>query len=476
MMAYLPEFYADETFYSWACRYYAHSGYPSYVNVLEDLLENRYAKIDMEFIGKLNLEAKEVLDKEFGLEKIIREHTMLRQYTMFSPRSEVDDIVRAIRIGDTHFRQFFRNPDRSRDKQGRRLRYCPCCVNKDRKRYGEAYWHRSWMLKGISICSKHRCRLQESDVEISSRISPRLFVAEQVIPQAQNAAPVLDERAYAFASFVQRLFEMDESIVEHVPAHQFLASKLEGTPYISTRGQAKQISRLFEDLQLFYQNQHNELGVKSRLSKLFEGKYHNPYGIWQLAFFLGISPYDLNNRVLPEKSQTIRFNERVKELYEQGEGCYRIAEKMGCSPSTALKANRIRNKAGYAGTKRKGKSLKDWARMDRESAEKVKALCERIYHGSDKDGRPGRVTKKGVNTKMGWPERSIDRLPQCLEIVLSYDESKEEYWAREIEWAQNKLSETKPLEEISPSQIWKKVNLRKKEYERVLEILLEKKE
>ena len=44
------------------------------------------------------------------------------------------------------------------------LRYCPACVNRERSRFGEAYWHRSHQFPGVLICTEHKAWLEESEV------------------------------------------------------------------------------------------------------------------------------------------------------------------------------------------------------------------------------------------------------------------------------------------------------------------------
>ena len=55
MIAYLPELYEDELAYSWFARYFVHM-YPVYASALEDLLENRNMRPDVEFVNRLSVE------------------------------------------------------------------------------------------------------------------------------------------------------------------------------------------------------------------------------------------------------------------------------------------------------------------------------------------------------------------------------------------------------------------------------------
>lgn len=83
MISYFPEIYEDELVYSWFARYFAHSGYPCYMNALEDLFIKRNCAADIEFIGPINQEAKSIMESICTMDKLIFEHTMFPQYARF---------------------------------------------------------------------------------------------------------------------------------------------------------------------------------------------------------------------------------------------------------------------------------------------------------------------------------------------------------------------------------------------------------
>ena len=45
------------------------------------------------------------------------------------------------------------------------LRYCPVCVEHDRRSYKEAYWHRLHQLGVVHVCPIHKVLLQNSSVK-----------------------------------------------------------------------------------------------------------------------------------------------------------------------------------------------------------------------------------------------------------------------------------------------------------------------
>ena len=83
MIAFMPQIYPDELFYSWICRYYIHSGSFSHKSVRNDFYCKKSDNISKEFIGNLNQHAKEVLSAMYPMEELILKHTMFPQYARF---------------------------------------------------------------------------------------------------------------------------------------------------------------------------------------------------------------------------------------------------------------------------------------------------------------------------------------------------------------------------------------------------------
>jgi hypothetical protein len=44
---------------------------------------------------------------------------------------------------------------------------------------------------------------------------------------------------------------------------------------------------------------------------------------------------------------------------------------------------------------------------------------------------------------MGWPSKRLDLLPLCRVEVNRYHETMQQYWAREIVWAYNKVRDNR---------------------------------
>jgi len=149
MISYLPELYPDELVYSWFCRFYIHGGYLTHKAALADLFEKRSCNPSKEFIGYLNANAQKIISKAIPINKLVTEHTMFPQYARFIPSDKKIAALRLLGEGSTDPHHLLtilvRNPN------SRSLKFCAACVQEDREKYGEAYWHRSHQIRNINL-------------------------------------------------------------------------------------------------------------------------------------------------------------------------------------------------------------------------------------------------------------------------------------------------------------------------------------
>lgn len=426
MIGFMPALYPDELIYSWFARYYAHSGHSAYVFAIGDLLENRYIRPDVEFLNRLNPDAREIIAKMIPMEELIFQHTMFPS-ARFVQKVRLNTALQSMisQEGDVH--NLLPLP---KTNLPRYIKYCPICAVEDREQYGEAFWRRSALLRNIDVCAKHGCRLKNTDILISGKQSPRLYVAEAEIKDVEPEFAE-DGLELHLAQYMTEVFHAPIAMDNEVGIGDFLNSRLEGTKYLSVRGKMRNISQLFEDFMGFY-GELPQQGITrlSQMQKIFTGYRYDFYEVCQMAFFLGISAGELTNPKLPEKSQTELFNEKVAELYRAGLGSHRIARVVGSCSSTALKANREKTQAEHDYSVRKGMRKNDWDAVDAEMLQTVRDTCRQIYHNNGK--RPGKVTVYAVCRALKLPDKRFDYLPKCRAVIQEYVESYEVYWARKL--------------------------------------------
>lgn len=420
MISYFPDVYPDELFYSWICRYYAHSGYTAYIAASEDILSNRNGKVRYEFTATLNEDARNVIYKMTAPQNIVTDHTMYPYYARFAPWDRRKAAFDVLVNGNANVGNLLPIPN---SKSERYLMYCPDCAADDRSNYGEAYYHRLHQIRHIGICAKHGCRLQSTGLGIHGNVSPRLFVPEVVIPREFNHNDSEYLPVGAFQQYMADVFCQPVDIDNQVPIGDFLTQKLRGTPYISTVGCMRYIARLHRDLCKAFTNTTYQ---EHHLQKLFLGYNFDPHLIMMVAYHLGISHQDLCN---PVKQQA----------------------------NEPKQPPRTRARSSYS--TRAGAQAQEWDKMDKVSLPAVREAIKRLH--IDSKGRPRRVTVRAVCDIMGWPNKRLDLLPLCSAEVRRYRETMPQYWAREVVWAYNQLAITN--KHINWKAIRDLINIRRKD-------------
>lgn len=432
MISYFPEIYEDELVYSWFARYFAHSGYPCYVNALEDIFIKRNCAADIEFIGPINQEAKRIIESICTMDKLIFEHTMFPQYARFLDLDRQKIATESLIGGGGDPYNLLSIPTSS---STRVVRYCPLCAQEDREKYGETYFHRSHLIRGIMTCTKHKCKLRNTKVEISKCRSPRLHVPEDVIPTTTFCDDDISasEAQQRFDEYLMQCFYLEFRFLQSESVGMFISSKLDGTRYLSSGGRKKHVALLYEDiLKFFGDNVPQGIQELYHLQKILTGYNTNFLWVCQLAFFLEIPPQELC----------------TPEIWKE----YIIKSRWNKPPQ---------KERTYS--TRTGKTKDDWATIDKEMAPLLEKVVKDIYDGGG--GRPRRVTQNTVEKIMKWPNKRIDCLPLCKKIISKYYESFEDYWARECVWAYSMLTQEMGEKTIFWKHLRDKTNLRKKNFE-----------
>lgn len=421
MICYLPQIYPDELLYSWFCRYYVHSGYPSYIMAIDDLLTRRTAKINYEFAAELNDEAKDVIRQVVDSATLILNHTMFPYYARFAAHDRRKAAMDALTNGNANISNLLPFPT---CKGERYLMYCPACAAEDRISYGEAYYHRMHQIRHIGICTRHRCRLLSTGIKIHGNASPRLFVAEEVIPQGVVHKSVSDAVVEQFAQYEVDVFSQPLNMSGTVPIGVFLTEKLRGTPYISTVGCMRHIAKLNKDLGKAFEHYTYQ---EHHLQKVFLGYNFDPHLIALIGYHLSITPQELGSLILDQDSNAVQPHPRTR------------ARNSYCT--------------------RAGAQAQNWSKMDKDCLHAVREVIKRLY--VDSTGRPRRVTPRAVCDIMGWPNKRLDLLPLCSAEVQRYRETMPQYWAREVVWAYNQLAITN--KHINWKAIRDLINIRRKD-------------
>ena len=396
MIGFMPEIYPDELLYSRFARYYERSGYMAYIFAAEDLFQNKNERPDVEFINRLTQDAQSVIHKKMSADEVIMNHTMFPYYGRFLSRERRTEAYFALLNTDGNYRNLLPIP---KAKRQRFLRYCPMCVNMDRDKYGETYWHRAHQMQSVDICPVHFCVLQNMDIAIGSTTSPRFSAAENMIKDFEKIEVVEDEKERKLVQYILDVFASNIDFDNDTKLGDYLSYRLKGTKYMT--GALRNMQGLTNDFNDFYGTE-TELW---RIQKILTNVNVKIRDICMLAMFLKITPEELNN---PHIGESI------------------------------IKLNR---KKVYTNAK-PGSKAKDWNSVDNVALPKVQKAIETLKRIEP----PKRVTVYAIERILKLPSKQIQKLPKCRTEVLKHSETQTQFWARKIEWAVKKLvAENQPI-------------------------------
>ncbi len=445
MIVQFPLFYPDELVYSLLARYYVKSGYMRYTFVAQDLFASKTARPDIEFVNQYTPAAYEVLTKNLPIEYIIEKYTMFPCYGRFiKPDRKQKAFTSLCGMKGNYYNLL--SMQKSKDGKERCLRYCPICASEDREQFGESYWHRLHQLQGMNCCFIHKCRLIDSPIVISGKDSPKLVTAEEMIPSESEIKVMDNGMEIMLSDYMTRVFQADMDLKSEVTIGEYLHSKMPVDKYRSVRGKQRNIALFHSDFMEYYKElEQNHFTEIWQIQKVFTEQRANFNEICMIALFLEIPVDELVKPVLPETSDEEAFDERVKELHNQGLKYPEIAELLGASYNVVKPVGEKRYGSKTSKKHNKGGRIKqDWSSIDIQTLPKVTVAIKDLQ--GSRTTRPKKITLYAVARKMNVHSKYFDNLPLCKQEILKHHESQEEYWAREVAWAVNRIiEESQPL-------------------------------
>ncbi len=202
-----------------------------------------------------------------------------------------------------------------------------------------------------------------------------------------------------------------------------------------------------------------------QIQKLLTGERINTYEICLMALFLNIPTNDLVHMELPEKTQQECFDEEIYRLHEQGLKYPEIAKVLD-APYATVKAIGERRYGTYHKSPKaplkSGVKPQNWQQIDEDTLPLVRKAIKQLQ--GDGITRPKKVSVGAIEKMLGLSNKKISMyLPKCLEEIQRYEESQEQYWAREVVWAACIVLDS------GDTLVWKKVrdmtNMKKRNLE-----------
>lgn len=439
MICYFPTIYEDELLYSVIARYYAHIGYLNYIDVAKELYEIPTMMMNMEFVLAFNEEFIDVVERQMDWVEIIKKHTMFPYYARFQSLEKREKAFEALCNQSGNYNNLMQI-QKKRNGEERVLRYCPLCAKEDRKKFGETYWHRNHQIVGVNVCPIHKCYLLKSDIVMYIKDVRKLVSAEESCT-CNKIVEATNELELRLAQYVIDVFQSKMDMKGNVLIGKFLHSKMQGTKYISIRGEQRNLTLLHKDFMDYYKHLPIE-GIKEawQIEKILNNYRLNPFEICELAMFLDIPTKELVNMKLPLKNQAQLFDEKVKNMHANGMSYVEISKRLDVSYDYIKKIGRggcKEENPKIKPSKKCGVKPKDWNKIDLETLPKVKEAIRQLQ--GDGIERPRKVSEYAICKMLGFPNKRFQLLPMCRDEIKKNKESQRQYWIKEIGWAVRKL-------------------------------------
>ena len=251
MLTHFPTPYPDEWWYSVLCRYYVSTGASEPFIVKKQL----FGGTGGAYMGTLfpNGTIARVLEQLpsdlFRIREVILHNTPFLYYTRMYPLEERMGMLESLCRGDTvQLTHLWKSCSRA----NWRPRYCPVCAAEDRQNYGEPYWHTDHQIPLMSVCTRHKCRLQQMELEsLYPALNQRFYLLAAVpIREATGDYPEWEERV---SRIVQEYWRLPITVgpTRHNNLVQLLHDK--GYTVIHRQGRVTlDQKRIYRDLVGFY--------------------------------------------------------------------------------------------------------------------------------------------------------------------------------------------------------------------------------
>jgi len=190
MIGVFPESYPDELFFSRCVRYHERIGYRNLSATARDLFGKRAVSVSVDLPGGLEIFVQNLpMGHSVTVDQLIDSNTLLPFYAPFLTLERVQRARLDMTYGSSALAHL-RLGILTMKKRPMNLWYCPGCVEDDRNRFSETYWHRIHQLPGIQICPIHETHIVETDMHLSALRGRRDFVtAEKTIGDSPKLPP-----------------------------------------------------------------------------------------------------------------------------------------------------------------------------------------------------------------------------------------------------------------------------------------------
>ncbi len=326
MIKLIPQIYENECVFSWLARTYARNGIIFYKHFVKDIFVSPKDVIDFNFINVFSQTFKAAIKRTIGFERLVLNHTLFKYYARFIPASERNNIY-TVAIENTGL--IGKKLHLVSNKKNYFLRYCPRCVEEDRKKYGECYFHVEHQIYDVHCCPKHGVRLLDTAIP-NRKVCEKTFITlEQLELQTNSFSYEKSDINFRIAKYVYKVFKEELHLDNKVLISDYLSSKLNHSEFVDKACTKKNIIGLFCDIRKFYEGLNDKEIKEYKICDILRGESINPYDIALIAYYLRIKPKDLANAKLSNDQIKRPIIRRVYELYKKGYGVDFIVWSVG---------------------------------------------------------------------------------------------------------------------------------------------------
>jgi hypothetical protein len=252
-----PRVYENETIYSIASRSVLNDISGSVSQGIENITGSRSIQLDAIFPSYL---AKLAAHTRIELDVLICDFSLLPYFSLFAPEQARGNAVRALQNGNSSAAFKSLGLLVTRINTNKYHRFCPRCAIEQDFTYGEAYWLRHHQLPLVSVCTTHKCDLEQMPRKRKQLVFPDI-----------NRSPVSSNNEVAL-----KLAEISESLLGmptfDLPklrlcyAIRLIDKKLATTESLNIAGLRMQMRK-------YYETQALELDVDTLLNETNEHGY-----------------------------------------------------------------------------------------------------------------------------------------------------------------------------------------------------------
>ena len=195
MIGFFPDPYPDELLYSTCARYLQRVNYINKQSVTEELFGKKGFSAIVDFPTHIETLSNVIPNNNYSAKELIDNNTLLPFFEPFLP----DDRAIIVRREMIDSRSSYNISARLGIRANQLLspdylRFCPVCVENDRKNYEETYWHRLHQISGIVICPQHLCFLENSFLKWNKKVSLSFQAADEFVISTQSRPINLNDK------------------------------------------------------------------------------------------------------------------------------------------------------------------------------------------------------------------------------------------------------------------------------------------